>query len=113
MPRMVRTICPITSDCLLTASMLRAASLSSSEICSMTCTVCCTTSVPLRAHASVCTELAWAASAALCCVLTCAVMSLANLTTLYNRPLLSKIGLYEASRYTVWPSLLTRSKRWE
>ncbi|MNP51661.1 hypothetical protein D3C76_1460020 [compost metagenome] len=98
MPRMVSTICPITSDCLLTASMLRAASFSSWEICSITCTVCCTTSVPLRAQASVCMELAWAASAAVCCVQTWRVMSLANFTTLYKRPLLSNIGLYEASR---------------
>ncbi|MNH24798.1 hypothetical protein D3C79_847500 [compost metagenome] len=93
MLRMVWTICPISSDCLLTASMLRAAALRSWEISSITCTVCCTTCEPLRAQASFCTEVAWADSAAVCWVLTWRVISLANLTTLYRRPRVSKIGL--------------------
>ncbi|MCY1183305.1 hypothetical protein D9M73_239130 [compost metagenome] len=56
-PRMVWTILPISSDCLLTASILRAASLRSLEISSITYTVCCTTLEPFCAQASFCTEV--------------------------------------------------------
>ena len=93
MLRMVCTMAPMMSDCLFTASMLWAAWFRSLEIASMICTVCCTTSEPLRAQASFCTEVAWAESAALRKVVTWSVMSLANFTTLYRRPLASKIGL--------------------
>ncbi|MNL83077.1 hypothetical protein D3C87_2106300 [compost metagenome] len=70
------------SDCLLTASILSAAWFRSLEMSWMICTVCCTTSEPLRAQASFCTEVLWADSAAVCRVVIWAVMSLANFTTL-------------------------------
>jgi len=79
----------------------------------ITSTVWRTTLEPFCAQASFCTDVAWAASAADCWVLICAVMSLANFTTLYRRPWGSKIGLYEASRKTTRPCLSTRSKRCE
>ncbi|MNI91919.1 hypothetical protein D3C73_1496430 [compost metagenome] len=90
---MVCTMVPMMSDCLLTASMLRAASFKSREMSWMICTVCCTTSDPLRAQTSFCTEVLWADSAAVCRVVIWWVISLANLTTLYNRPLASNNGL--------------------